>query len=117
GFGLAKALAPDGEIGDVWTVPRQLVYRALTKLEELELITPVAPEAGAGPVRTIVSLTPAGRRAVDRWLYEPAARVRDARSMLLLKLVFLERRGRDTRPLLERQRDLLLPAAAALRER
>jgi DNA-binding PadR family transcriptional regulator len=117
GFALSKALASGGEIGVIWTVPRQLVYRTLGVLEDNELVHSIATEAGPGPVRTIMSVTPSGRQAVRRWLTQPVAHVRDARSLLMLKLVFLERSGRDTRPLLERQRELLLPAAAAQRER
>ena len=117
GFALSKALASDGEIGMIWTVPRQLVYRTLGVLEENGLVYPVATEAGPGPVRTIMAVTTAGRRAVERWLVEPVAHIRDARSFLMLKLVFLERSGYDVRPLLERQRELLLPAQVAQRER
>jgi len=117
GFALSKALAPSGEIGVVWSVSRQLVYRTLGVLEENELVHAVATEAGPGPERTIMNVTSVGRQAVSRWLTEPVAHIRDARSMLMLKLVFLERSGRDVRPLLERQRELLLPTAAAQHER
>ncbi|HWF23909.1 MAG TPA: PadR family transcriptional regulator [Solirubrobacteraceae bacterium] len=117
GFVLAKALAPEGEIGMIWTVPRQLVYRTLGVLEDNGLVRAVATEAGPGPVRTIMSVTPAGQRAVERWMVEPVPHIRDARSLLMLKLVFLERSRYDVRPLLERQRELLLPALAAQRER
>ncbi len=54
--------------------------------------------------RTVLRITPAGTRALDYWLGVPVQHVRDARSMLLLKLLFLARRGRDPRPLLEAQR-------------
>jgi len=117
GFALSKALASDGEIGMIWTVPRQLVYRTLGILEQNGLVHATSTESGPGPVRTIMSVTQAGRRAVERWLVEPVAHIRDARSLLMLKLVFLERSGYDVRPLLERQRELLLPAAEAQRER
>jgi DNA-binding PadR family transcriptional regulator len=117
GFALSKALAPGSEIGVIWSVSRQLVYRTLGVLEENELVHAVATEAGPGPERTIMSVTPLGRRAVSRWLTQPVAHVRDARSLLMLKLVFLTRSGRDVRPLLERQRELLLPASAAQHER
>jgi DNA-binding PadR family transcriptional regulator len=117
GFALSKSLAPGGEIGVIWTVSRQLVYRTLGVLEENELVHAIGTEAGPGPERTIMDLTPLGRRAVGRWLSEPVAHVRDARSLLMLKLVFLKRSERDVRPLLERQRDVLLPTAAAQRER
>lgn len=117
GFALAKALASDGEIGMIWTVPRQLVYRTLGVLEENGFVRATGTEAGPGPVRTIMCVTPAGRRAVERWLVEPVAHIRDARSLLMLKLVFLERSRYDVRPLLDRQRELLLPALEAQRER
>ena len=117
GFALSKALAPGGEIGIIWTVPRQLVYRTLGMLEENHLVRETGTEAGPGPVRRIMGVTPGGGQAIRQWLSEPVAHVRDARSLLMLKLVFLERSGRDTQSLLERQRELLLPVAAAQRER
>lgn len=116
GFALSKALAPRGEIGQIWTVPRALVYRTLGLLEERGLTRATATEEGPGPARTIMSITPAGRRALKRWLAEPVVHVRDARSQLMLKLAFIDRAGRDPTPLLERQRELLRPAAEAHRE-
>ena len=116
GFALSKALAPGSEIGMIWSVSRQLVYRTLGVLEENELVQAIGTEAGPGPERTIVDVTPRGRRAVGHWLEQPVAHIRDARSLLMLKLVFLTRSERDVRPLLERQRELLLPAAAAQRD-
>lgn len=117
GFALAKALAAEGEIGMIWTVPRQLVYRTLGVLEENELVCATRTEAGPGPVRTIMTITPYGRRAVERWLVEPVEHIREARSLLMLKLVFLERSHYDVRPLLGRQRELLLPALEAQHQR
>ena len=35
GFALARALAPGGEIGRVWSFRRPLVYRALETLQSL----------------------------------------------------------------------------------
>lgn len=117
GFVLAKSLAPDGDIGMIWTVPRQLVYRNLGVLEEHGFVVAIGTESGPGPVRTIVALTAPGRRAVERWLVEPVTHIRDARSLLTLKLVFLERSGYDVRPLLVRQREQLLPALEDQRQR
>jgi len=117
GFAISKALAPGSEIGLIWSVSRQLVYRTLGVLEDNELVHAIGTEAGPGPERTIMNVTPAGREAVGRWLEQPVAHIRDARSLLMLKLVFLNRSGLDVRPLLERQRGLLLPAAATQRER
>ena len=61
--------------------------------------------------------TTVGRRMVKRWLAEPVEHVRDVRSLLMLKLLFIERSGFDPKPLLDAQRDLLLPLAEALESR
>lgn len=117
GFAISKALAAGGEIGEIWTLPRPLVYRALGMLKDRGLARPLATEAGKGPNRTILIATKAGLEALERWLEEPVAHVREVRSLLLLKLVYAERSGRDTRPLLERQREVLGPLVEAHRER
>jgi DNA-binding PadR family transcriptional regulator len=118
GFAVAKTLAPDGEIGRVWSLSRPLVYRALDQLVRNGLVAKGAVEpSGRGPRRTSVLATPTGRRLVERWLLEPVEHVRDVRSLLMLKLLFVERSGRDPRPLLDAERELLVPVAAALEER
>jgi PadR family transcriptional regulator AphA len=117
GFAISKALASGGEIGAIWALPRPLVYRALGMLKDRGLVCPVVTEAGQGPNRTILAATQAGLDELDRWLEEPVVHVRDARSLLLLKLVYAERSGRDTRRLLEAQRDLLRPIVEAHRRR
>jgi DNA-binding PadR family transcriptional regulator len=105
GFALARALDPSGEVGQVWAMRRPLVYRALETLERMELVRPVATlPSDTGPQRTILEPTPAGRGAVNEWLGRPVQHVRDARSLLMLKLLFLTRRHADLAPLLTAQR-------------
>ncbi len=105
GFAVAQLLAPGGPLGRVWTLPRPAVYQVLKKLVQLDLIVERLTErSDRGPVRTIVGITPAGRRAVRRWLDEPVDHIRDVRSMLLLKLALLDRGHRESRPLIEAQR-------------
>jgi DNA-binding PadR family transcriptional regulator len=105
GFALAALLGPDGALGRVWTLPRPSVYQALKKLERLGLVAQRSMErSDRGPSRTVVSLTPKGRRTLARWLEQPVDHVRDVRSLLLLKLALLDRSGADPRPLLESQR-------------
>ena len=102
GWTLVRALARDGEVGRIWSLPRPLVYRALETLRTRELVEDAGTVASVrGPKRTIVKPTAAGRRAVRRWLGEPVAHVRDMRSLLLLKLLFCERLDVDPRGLLE----------------
>jgi DNA-binding PadR family transcriptional regulator len=106
GFALARAMAPTGEVGRVWAVRRPLVYRALDTLQRLGLVRPVAKlPSDAGPQRTILQPSTSGRDALAAWLEQPVAHVRDTRSLLMLKLLFLSRRGADLAPLLRAQRE------------
>jgi DNA-binding PadR family transcriptional regulator len=116
GFAIAKELAPDGDLGLIWTVRRPLVYRALSQLEERNLIEPLGAEPGQrGPVRTRLGPTPTGQSAVDRWLGTPSLHVRELRTQLLLQLRLLDRLGRDLAPLARAQLGQLTPILAALR--
>src|SRR4051812_25125180 len=115
GWSLVRELASDGEIGRVWSLSRALTYRAVDGLLTRELVAHHGAESGGGPTRQVLSATPRGRRAVDRWLGTPIAHMRDVRTELLLKLVLGQRRGRDPRPLLRAQREAFAPHEAALR--
>jgi DNA-binding PadR family transcriptional regulator len=107
GFAIARALDPDGDIGKVWSLRRPRVYYAIEALTDRGFARPVATVASpTGPARTMLRITPSGARALEGWLAEPVDHVRDARSLLLLKLLFLERGDRDPRPLLRVQRAL-----------
>jgi PadR family transcriptional regulator AphA len=118
GFAVAKALGPNGEIGRVWSLSRPLVYRALDRLVEDELVEKGGTEPSAqGPSKTSVRVTATGRRLLRGWLNEPVDHVRDVRSLLMLKLLFLERSELDPKPLLDAQREQLLPVEAALEDR
>ena len=118
GWALARQMARDGEIGRVWALGRPLVYRALELLESRGLIEPAGSERGVrGPNRTVFRATTEGREALGSWLAEPVEHVRDVRSLLLLKLVLIERAGIDRTPLLHAQRDQTVPAVQALEQR
>lgn len=117
GFAIARATAPGGEIGAIWTIRRPLVYRALDLLLERGLIEAIGDEPSPrGPRRRVMRATEAGRDEVRRWVGEPVAHVRDARSALLLKLLFLDRAGRDPGPLLAAQAQHFGAALRALDE-
>ena len=66
GWSIVKALAPDGEIGRVWSLSRPLTYRALAALADAELIEPRGSEPGDGPPRTIWRATREGPARVAR---------------------------------------------------
>lgn len=115
GFEIARQLAPDGEVGRIWSLPRPLVYRAIETLKRHGLVRAAGTVSSPrGPTRTVIRVSPAGREQLERWLQEPAHHVRDVRSLLLLKLLFLDRAGADPAPLIAAQRQALAPLQDAL---
>jgi DNA-binding PadR family transcriptional regulator len=108
GFALARLVADDGELGQVWTMSRPRVYHAIEDLRRAGLIEALesAPST-RGPARTQLAPTAAGKAAVEQWLARPVSHVREARSELLLKLVLTQRTGRDLRPLAAAQLEVL----------
>jgi DNA-binding PadR family transcriptional regulator len=118
GLVLVGLLARDGPVGQVWSVPKAMVYRALQRLELLGLVQTIGEQrTSQGPVRSLYAATVDGQLAVDRWLGTPAEHPRDVRSELMVKLALLDRAGADSRELLQAQLDQLLPVAAALEDR
>jgi DNA-binding PadR family transcriptional regulator len=118
GWPLVRALAADGEIGQIWTVRRAAVYRALDVLAAHDLIAATASEASTrGPSRTVFIATRRGKTTARRWLVDPVGHVRDLRSALLLKLVLGRRAGVDQRAMLARQRELLAAIEASFAPR
>ncbi len=118
GLVLVGLLARDGSLGQVWSVPKAVVYRALPRLEALGLIETVGEQrTSQGPVRSLYRATPAGRTAAGAWLSTPVEHARDVRSGLMVKLALLDRAGLDSRDLHRAQLARLLPVAAALEDR
>jgi DNA-binding PadR family transcriptional regulator len=118
GFDIARVLGRDGTMGQVWRVPKPVVYRALQRLEQLGLVRGGEPQPSSqGPARSLVGATPPGQAAAAGWLTRPVEHTRDVRSELLMKLALLDRADADPRPLLDAQREQLLPVAEALRAR
>ena len=118
GLVLARLLAPDGSLGQIWSVPKAMVYYALQQLELAGLIRMTKEQrTRLGPARSIYRITPAGRAAAEAWVSRPVAHVRDVRSELMIKLALNDRTGVDSRPLVRAQLALLVPVAAALDDR
>ena len=86
GWSIVKALAPDGEVGRVWSLSRPLTYRALTALSDAGLIEPQGSEPGGGPPRTVWRATAKGKREARAWLRRPVEHPRDMRTEFLLKV-------------------------------
>jgi PadR family transcriptional regulator AphA len=118
GFALAKAMAPQGDLGRVWALPTPLVYRALSTLQTKGLASAAGPErSDVGPQRLLVTPTAEGRDRLAGWLTAPVEHLRDVRSLLMLKLALVIRMGGDPEPLLRAQAERLGPLVRQLESR
>lgn len=117
GFALARLVDARGTIGEVFYIPRPIVYRALDSLLAAGLVAVEGVQAShQGPQRTRYRITGTGRRAVGEWLNSPVDHVRDMRTEFLVKMILLERAGSDIDTLVRAQRDAIAPIVAALGE-
>jgi PadR family transcriptional regulator AphA len=114
GWAIGSLLAPDGELGRIWSLSRPLTYRALDSLASAGLITRAESGSGKGRDRVVLSTTPLGRRTADRWLDRPCGHIRDLRTELLLKLVLRRRAGLGIEALLGAQERELAEALDSL---
>lgn len=115
GFAVARLLAPDGELGRVYGVARPAVYRAIERLTDARLIKTLKAEPGErGPRRTPLTVTPAGRRTLDAWLWIPVRHVRQIRTEFLVKVLLIERAGGDPSPLIRAQIEIITPVVEAI---
>jgi PadR family transcriptional regulator AphA len=114
GFALARLLDTDLPIGRIYRIPRPVIYRLIDRLTEAQLVRPDRTERGRGPERTLLTLTPTGRRTLQRWLNRAVRHIRDIRTELLAKLALLERSGADPGPLLIAQHEAIAPIVVAL---
>ena len=115
GWAIARELASDGEIGRVFACTRPLVYRALGQLREARFVEERGTAASdEGPTRTTLAATRSGRSAFRKWRESAVEHVRDLRSELMLKLLFHERAGTDSTPLLRNQDAVLIRGELSL---
>jgi len=117
GFAVARSLSRATPLGQVWTVPRPLVYRALGRLEEQGMIVEAGEEPGdPGPRRMVYEATGKGRKAVAQWRGEPVRHLRDVRSALLAKVLLRQRANEKLGPLIAEQRAVFAPLFERLAE-
>jgi len=105
GWAIGTLLAPEGELGRVWSLSRPLTYRAIDGLVDRRLLSRAGTASGRGRERVVLHVTPTARRMVKRWLDTPVDHLRDVRTVLLLKLSLRQRAGLASEALLLAQRE------------
>src|SRR2546423_2426958 len=100
GFAVARTLSRATPLGEVWTVPRPLVYRAIGRLEEQGMIAVAGEEPGdPGPTRMVYQATGKGKKAVAQWRGGAGPHLPRGRQGLLAKGVLRPRGGGAPAPL------------------
>jgi PadR family transcriptional regulator AphA len=116
GWALQRDLAKTGEIGRIWSLSRQLTYKAIESLVDEGLVKRSAPEDGKGADKVILSPTAKGQRVAKGWLNEPVSHLRDVRTELLVKLTIRDRMGMDNKPFVKAQQEVFAPLIEAIRK-
>lgn len=114
GWAVATVLAPDGDIGRIWSLSRPLTYRALDQLVADGAIEKAGTAPGGGRSRTLLRVTDQGRTRNNDWLNQPVALPKDVRTELLVKFVLRDRTGRSLESLAADQRALFAPLLNAM---
>ena len=92
GFAIARLLGPGASLGQVWRVPKPVVYRALQRLEQLGYVQTTGVEPSTeGPVPALDRRDPGLPGGGVGLAGRPASHNRDVRSELLAKLALLDR--------------------------
>jgi DNA-binding PadR family transcriptional regulator len=92
GYDLHKQVS--AQLGPVWHVGLSQLYAILKEYQERGWLAPsVTPQSGR-PARTLLKLTPAGKRAFDTWMHQTARGVREFRVDFFARLYFAQQAGR-----------------------
>ena len=96
----------DRSIAYFWSIPRSQLYRELTRLEGLGLISGTHIAQTSAPDKRVFEITEAGRDVLIAWLESPALPASRSKNGFLLK-VFMARHARPEaiRPLLRSYRE------------
>jgi DNA-binding PadR family transcriptional regulator len=93
GYEVARYFAPDLDLGLVVPLELATVYGVLKDLQGRGLIEGRREVVGRRPPRVVFSLQSVAEIELAAWLQEPVRRLRDVRSVLLVKLYFCRRIG------------------------
>lgn len=104
GYELAKQFEPNSLIGEVLTLSRPVVYRAVKSLEAKQLLRSVESTGIRGQLKWKLKCTPSGERVIKQWLSEPVTHIRDMRNEFLIKILLMQILKQNTKQLIQKQR-------------
>lgn len=107
GYQLAKQFEANTMLGEVFTLSRPVVYRAIKSLEEHRLIRSIESTGLRGQLKWKLKCTPDGERSAKQWLAEPVLHLRDLRSEFLVKILLTQITKASTARLIKLQRQTL----------
>jgi PadR family transcriptional regulator, regulatory protein AphA len=90
GSGYDLARLAEHSVGYLWTPSRSQIYKILPRLVSHRLATARRVRQRDRPDKTLYSITPAGRRAVRRWLAEVDDESSGETNVFALKLFFCD---------------------------
>ena len=114
GYQLAKQFVVETVLGEVLTLSRPVVYRAIKSLEAHALIRSVESTGVRGQLKWQLTCTVDGEKLAKQWLSEPVTHLRDIRSEFLVKILLLNILKQNTSRFIKRQRQVLEPVVATL---
>jgi len=82
-------------LGALWRIASSQLYSVLHRLEDQGWVEAHVESNHTRPPKIVYSMTSDGRRALEDWLSQPVAHLREVRVELLAKLYFLRRHAPD----------------------
>ena len=114
GYQLAKQFESSTALGEVLTLTRPVVYRAIKALEAQQLIRSVDSVGSRGQLKFTLKCTADGERQAKQWLSEPVSHIRDLRNEFLIKILLSQTFNRSTKRLIQNQRKALISVTQTL---
>ena len=107
GYQLAKQFEPSTALGEVLTLTRPVIYRAVKSLETQKLIQSADSLGPRGQLKFKLKCTSEGEKQAKQWLSEPVSHIRNMRDEFLIKVLLLQRFNLNTKRLIQTQRQAL----------
>lgn len=114
GYDVARHFAPDGSLGEVLTLSRPVVYRALKSLEAADLVDSEESVGVRGQLKWRLTQTTRGAAVAREWLTTPVTHVRELRTAFLVRYLLVTQTGGNTAAFVAAQRDALEVVTASL---